>query len=117
MHMDAFEQLAADILWNEVLGADRGEGGADPRRRKSASRATPRRGGKSIWSRTMRRRTSCWHWSANNLNSGGVHAVHFAPGSKYAHRYKLFHDEVLRTTILERLRLQCVERGLCPMRS
>jgi hypothetical protein len=48
------------------------------------------------------------------LDSGGVHAAHFLPGSKYAHRYKLFHDPVLRETVLERLRLQCVELGLCP---
>jgi hypothetical protein len=33
--------------------------------------------------------------------------------SKYAHRYKLFHDAVLRETVLERLKLQSVERGLC----
>jgi len=48
------------------------------------------------------------------LDSGGVHAAHFLPGSKYAHRYKLFHDAVLRQTVLERLKQQCIERGLCP---
>lgn len=48
------------------------------------------------------------------LDSGGVHAAHFLPGSKYAHRYKPFHNAVLRDTGLERLRTQCAERGLCP---
>ena len=43
-----------------------------------------------------------------------MHAAHFNPGHKLAHRYKLFHDPLLRDTVLERLRLQCIERGLCP---
>ena len=32
-----------------------------------------------------------------------------ATGSKYAHRYKLFHDPILSETVLERLRQQSVE--------
>jgi hypothetical protein len=65
-----------------------------------------------------------WHAARNELlalecksyfDSGGVHAAHFQAGSRYAHRYKLFHDTVLRETVLERLRLQCIERGLCPV--
>jgi hypothetical protein len=47
------------------------------------------------------------------LDSGGVHAAHFTPGSRYAHRYKLFHDDILRETVLERLRLQMISAGLC----
>ena len=47
------------------------------------------------------------------LDSGGVHAAHFAEGSRYAKRYKLFHDAMLRDTVLERLRLQMTECGLC----
>ena len=43
-----------------------------------------------------------------------MHAAHFLTDSMYAHRYKLLHDPVLRETVLERLRLQCTERGLCP---
>ena len=39
--------------------------------------------------------------------------MHFLPGAKLAHRYKLFHDPVLRDTVLGRLRMQCVERGFC----
>ena len=48
------------------------------------------------------------------LDSGGVHAAHFMPNHKLAGRYKLFHDALLRDTVLARLRLQCVERALCP---
>ena len=48
------------------------------------------------------------------LDSGGVHAAHFQTGSRYAHRYKLFHDAVLRETVLGRIKLQCIETGLCP---
>lgn len=44
----------------------------------------------------------------------GGHAAHFTPDHKLAGRYKLFNDAVLRDTVLERLRLQCVERKLCP---
>ena len=47
------------------------------------------------------------------LDSGGVHAAHFLPGAKYSHRYKLFHDEVLRDVVLHRLKLQFTEAGLC----
>ena len=48
------------------------------------------------------------------LDSGGVHAAHFVAGSKYAHRYKLFHDPTLRSTVLDRLLEQFVSAGLCP---
>jgi len=44
-----------------------------------------------------------------------VHEEHFTPNHKLAGRYKLFNDALLRATVLERLRLQCVERGLCPV--
>lgn len=47
------------------------------------------------------------------FDSGGVHAAHFEPGSKYAHRYKLFHEAILRETVLARLLAQCTERGFC----
>jgi hypothetical protein len=48
------------------------------------------------------------------IDSGGVHAPHFEPGSRYAHRYKPFHDQVLRMTILSALGSMFVRAGLCP---
>ncbi|MEO7656513.1 MAG: hypothetical protein ABIS25_04140 [Sphingomicrobium sp.] len=49
------------------------------------------------------------------LDSGGVHAAHFLPGAKLASRYKLFHDVVLRDTVLNRLKDQFVHAGYCPV--
>jgi len=43
-----------------------------------------------------------------------VHAAHFTPDHKLAGRYKLFNNSLLRDTVLERLRLECIERWLCP---
>lgn len=48
------------------------------------------------------------------LDSGGVHAAHFEPGSRYAHRYKLFHDPTLREVVLARLVAQMTACGLVP---
>lgn len=47
------------------------------------------------------------------LDSGGVHAAHFDPGSRLAGRYKLFNKPELRGVVLERLRTQMIESGLC----
>jgi hypothetical protein len=113
--MDAFEQLAADIFWNEGYWVRTGVKVELTREEKI---------------RIGRHSSPRWEidlvaYNATDgellalecksyLDSGGVHAAHFLPGSRYAHRYKLFHDEVLRETVLERLRLQCIERRLCP---
>lgn len=113
--MDAFEQLAADIFWNEGYWVRTGVKVELTREEKVqiGRHSSPR------WEIDL----VAYHAARNELlalecksylDSGGVHAAHFLPGSKYAHRYKLFHDATLRDTVLERLRLQCVERGLCP---
>ncbi|MCB2047670.1 MAG: hypothetical protein KDE32_05505 [Novosphingobium sp.] len=113
--MDAFEQLAADIFWEEGYWVRNSFKVELTREEKVwiGRRSSPR------WEIDL----IAWHAARNELlalecksylDSGGVHAAHFQPGSRYAHRYKLFHDPVLRDTVLGRLRLQCIERGLCP---
>lgn len=47
------------------------------------------------------------------LDSGGVHAAHFEPTARLAGRYKLFNNPELRGVVLERLRVQLLESGLC----
>lgn len=112
--MDAFEELAAEIFWNEGYWVRTGVKVELTREEKVriGRHSSPR------WEIDL----VAWSAARNELlalecksylDSGGVHAAHFLPGSKYAHRYKLFHDLVLRSTVLERLRLQCVEQGLC----
>lgn len=112
--MDAFEQLAADVFWNEGYWV-RNSVKIDLTKEdkiRIGRRSSPR------WEIDL----IAYHGATNELlalecksylDSGGVHAAHFRAGSKYAHRYKLFHDPVLRETVLERLRLQCIERGFC----
>lgn len=113
--MDAFEQLAADIFWNEGYWVRTGVKVELTREEKIriGRHSSPR------WEIDL----VAYHAGRGELlalecksylDSGGVHAAHFESGSRYAHRYKLFHDPVLRETVLERLKLQCVERGLCP---
>lgn len=113
--MDAFEKLAANIFWNEGYWVRTGVKVELTRDEKIriGRHSSPR------WEIDL----VAYRASTNELlvlecksylDSGGVHAAHFQRGSKYAHRYKLFHDAVLRETVLERLRSQCVERGLCP---
>ncbi|WP_221796206.1 hypothetical protein [Aquisediminimonas sediminicola] len=112
--MDAFEQLAAEILWNEgywvqtCVKVELGREDKERIRRPSSPR----------WEIDL----VAYHPAKNELlalecksylDSGGVHAAHFGSGSRYAHRYKLFHDDVLRETILRCLNTQFVERGLC----
>lgn len=113
--MDAFEQLAADIFWNEGYWVRTGVKVELTRDEKVriGRHSTPR------WEIDLvaygaNRNELLALECKSYLDSGGVHAAHFLPGSKYAHRYKLFHDAVLRETVLDRLKLQCVERGLCP---
>lgn len=112
--MDAFEELAAEIFWNEGYWVRTGVKVELTREEKVriGRHSSPR------WEIDL----VAWSAARNELlalecksylDSGGVHAAHFLPGSKYAHRYKLFHDPVLRSTVLERLRVQCVEQGLC----
>jgi hypothetical protein len=112
--VDAFEQLAADLLWNEGYWV------------RTCVKVELTREEKQLIGRPSSPR---WEIDLvayrpatdellaleckSYLDSGGVHAAHFEPDSRYAHRYKLFHDQLLRQTVLNRLKLQCVERGLC----
>ncbi|MFM7009396.1 MAG: hypothetical protein ACKO0Z_08725 [Betaproteobacteria bacterium] len=113
--MDAFEQLVADLFWNEGYWVRTGFKIDLTREDKLRIHrpSSPR------WEIDL----VAWNAQKNELlavecksylDSGGVHAAHFLPGAKYAHRYKLFHDPDLRNTVLDRLKSQCVERGLCP---
>lgn len=112
--MDAFEQLAADLFWDEGYWVRTGF-------KVDLTREDKLRIGRHS---SPRWEIDLVAWSAQKnellalecksyLDSGGVHAAHFLPGAKYAHRYKLFHDSELRDTVLGRLKSQCVERGLC----
>jgi hypothetical protein len=113
--MDAFEQLAADIFWADGYWVRTGVKVQLSRDQKERIRlpSAPR------WEIDL----IAYRPAANELlalecksylDSGGVHAAHFKPDAKLAHRYKLFHDEVLRETILDALRTQSVASGLCP---
>lgn len=112
--MDAFEQLVADLFWDEGYWVRTGFKVDLTREDKLriGRHSSPR------WEIDL----VAWSTQKNELlalecksylDSGGVHAAHFLPGAKYAHRYKLFHDSELRDTVLIRLKSQCVERGLC----
>jgi len=113
--MDAFEQLAADIFWNEGYWVRTGVKVELTREEKIriGRHSAPRWEIDLIAYRATNNELLALECKSY-LDSGGVHGAHFLPGSKYAHRYKLFHDPVLRETVLGRLRLQCVDRGLCP---
>jgi len=115
--MDAFEQLAADILWAEGYWVRTGVKVELTRDEKvRIGRHSAPRWEIDLVAYHAGREELLALECKSYLDSGGVHAAHFEPGSKYAHRYKLFHEPVLRETVLERLRQQCVERGLCPER-
>ena len=113
--MDAFEQLAADIFWNEgywVRMSVKVELTRDEKIR-IGRHSTPRWEIDLIAYRATTNEMLALECKSY-LDSGGVHAAHFTPDHKLAGRYKLFNNALLRETVLERLRLQCVERGLCP---
>ena len=113
--MDAFEQLAADIFWNEGCWVRTGVKVELTKEEKVhiGRHSAPRWEIDLIAYRAVSNELLALECKSY-LDSGGVHAAHFLPSSKYAHRYKLFHDAVLRETVLGRLKLQCIERGLCP---
>jgi hypothetical protein len=112
--LDAFEELAADIFWSEGYWVRTGVKVELTREEKIriGRHSSPR------WEIDL----VAYNATSNEilalecksyLDSGGVQAAHFAQGSRYAKRYKLFHDAILRETVLERLRLQMVGCGLC----
>jgi hypothetical protein len=113
--VDAFEELVSDIFWNEGFWVRTGFKVELMREEKIriGRHSSPR------WEIDL----VAYSATSNQvlalecksyLDSGGVHAAHFAEGSRYAARYKLFHDATLRETVLERLRLQMTQCGLCP---
>ncbi|GAC1586630.1 MAG: hypothetical protein NVS3B5_20610 [Sphingomicrobium sp.] len=113
--MDAFEQLAADIFWNEGYWIRTSVKVELTREEKVriGRHSSPRWEIDLIAYRATTNELFALECKSY-LDSGGVHAAHFTPSHKLAGRYKLFNDALLRDTVLERLRLQCVERGLCP---
>ena len=113
--MDAFEQLAADIFWNEGYWV-RTSVKVDLTREEKiriGKHSTPRWEIDLVTYRATTNELLALECKSY-LDSGGVHAAHFTPNHKLAGRYKLFHNDVLRDTVLARLRLQFVERALCP---
>lgn len=113
--MDAFEQLAAEFFWNQGFWV------------RNCVKVELTREDKALIGRHSSPRWEidlvAYDQKSNELlalecksylDSGGVHAAHFAAGSRYATRYKLFHDDVLRETVLNRLRQQFVDQGFCP---
>lgn len=112
--MDAFEQLAADLFWNEGYWVRTGVKVELTREDKlRIGRHSSPRWEIDLVAYSASRNELLALECKSYLDSGGVHAAHFQPGSKYAHRYKLFHDPVLRETVLERLRVQHIEHGFC----
>lgn len=112
--MDAFEQLAADIFWSEGYWVRTSVKVELTREDKIAidRHSSPRWELDLVAYQPMRDELLALECKSY-LDSGGVHAAHFLPGSKYAHRYKLFHDAKLRDVILTRLKSQFEEAGLC----
>lgn len=113
--MDAFEQLVGNLLGSEGYWVKRSIKVALTKEDKAriGRTSSPR------WEIDV----VAYHATQNRLlaiecksylDSGGVHAAHFDAGSRYAHRYKLFHEPVLRETVLARLKQQCVAEGYCP---
>lgn len=113
--MDAFEQLAADLFWadgywvrNSVkIDLTRDE------KREIGRHSSPRWEIDLVAYRPATNELLALECKSY-LDSGGVHAAHFLDGSKYAHRYKLFHDATLRRVVLSRLKQQFVDAGRCP---
>ena len=114
--MDAFEQLAADIFWAQGYWVRTGVKVNLTREDKARIRrqSSPRWEIDLVAYRPATNELLALECKSY-LDSGGVHAAHFESGSKYAHRYKLFHDPILRDTVLGRLREEFAGAGLCPL--
>lgn len=112
--MDAFEQLAAEIFWNEgywVRTSVKVELTREDKARIN-SPSSPRWELDLVAFSPLRNELLVLECKSY-LDSGGVHAAHFRESSRYAHRYKLFHSAVLRETVLGRLKSQFSACGLC----
>ena len=112
--MDAFENLAADILADQGYWVRTGVKIGLTRSDKMAIErpSSPR------WEIDL----VAYHAGRNELlllecksylDSGGVHFADLLPGAKLKGRYKLFHDEKLRATVTARLLSDFVENGRC----
>ena len=113
--MDAFEQLAAEFLWNQgywVRNCVKVELTREDKVR--IGRHSSPRWEIDLVAYDQKSNELLALECKSYLDSGGVHAAHFAPGSRYATRYKLFHDDILRETVLTRLRQQFIDQGFCP---
>lgn len=112
--MDAFEQLAADLFWADgywVRNSVRVELTRDDKH-DIGKPSSPRWEIDLVAYQPVKDELLALECKSY-LDSGGVHAAHFQAGSKYAHRYKLFHDKNLCDVVLNRLKTQFVEGGLC----
>jgi hypothetical protein len=112
--MDAFEQLAADLFWADgywVRNSVKIDLTQDEKR-EIGRHSSPRWEIDLVAYRPATNELLALECKSY-LDSGGVHAAHFLEGSKYAHRYKLFHDATLRRVVLSRLKQQFVDAGLC----
>ena len=112
--MDAFEQLAADLFWADGYWVRNSVKVDLTREDKHAigKPSSPRWEIDLVAYQSFKNELLALECKSY-LDSGGVHAAHFLPGAKYAHRYKLFHDMVLRDVVLNRLKSQFAEAGLC----
>lgn len=112
--MDAFEQLVAEILWEEGFWVQTSV-------KVNLSKAEKRAIGRFSNPRweldivaysgagNILRVVECKSY----LNSKGVSLGCFTPGSKDARRYKLFNEDVTREVVLNRLVAQFIENGAC----
>jgi hypothetical protein len=114
LRVDAFEQLAADLFWAEGYWVRNSVKVELTRADKHAigKPSSPRWEIDLVAYKPFTNELLALECKSY-LDSGGVHAAHFLEGSKYAHRYKLFHDAKLRRVVLSRLKQQFVDAGLC----
>ena len=112
--MDAFEQLAADLFWADGYWVRNSVRVDLTRADKHAigRPSSPRWEIDLVAYQPLKNELLALECKSY-LDSGGVHAAHFLAGAKYAHRYKLFHDRILREVVLHRLKSQFAEAGLC----
>lgn len=112
--MDAFEQLVADLFWADgywVRNSVKVQ--LTPEDKHAIKRPSSPRWEIDLVAYQPIKNELLLLECKSYLDSGGVHAAHFLEGAKLAGRYKLFHDSVLRETVLDRLKNQFVRAGYC----
>ena len=112
--MDAFEQLVADLFWADGYWVRNSVKVDLTREDKHAigKHSSPRWEIDLVVYQPVKNELLVLECKSY-FDSGGVHAAHLLPGAKLAHRYKLFHDAMLRDTVLYRLKDQFVQAGYC----